>query len=463
MNIEEEVGDPFEELVKKTETSPGAPFETENLKLLSDLKKRDRSKFEDLRAKLKSAGARVSELDHLIYEDKAEDANTVDQPHWHVEPYPLTVLGSALVEAIASRIKSHVVLSDDEALVVALWVVLSWTHEAAVHSPILLITSPEKECGKSTLIGVLGFLVPKGLVIVEISPAVLFRMIEAWHPTLLVDEADDIFKNNPELRSVINSGWTRNAGVPRCNPDTHEPEFFSTFGPKVLGIKGLKIPDTTLSRSIIIEMHRKLPHEKAVDFAHTDDDGMAGLRSRLMRWAQDNKARLVGASPTMAKDFRNRLAANWRLIFAIADLCGVGEKARKAAEALSRRDDEQSMGIELLMDTKLIFDRLGVGRLKRDELIDELVKLEDRPWAAMPYDDNHGPITASAFNRILKRFHIKIKPVKFEGDLHRGVEISQFQAMWDRYAPPPPPEECNRVTFPENRQKKRNWEEEEIA
>jgi hypothetical protein len=144
MNIEEEVGDPFEELVKRTETSPGAPFETENLKLLSDLKKRDRSKFEDLRAKLKSAGARVSELDHLIYEDKAEDANTVDQPHWHVEPYPLTVLGSALVEAIASRIKSHVVLSDDEALVVALWVVLSWTHEAAVHSPILLITSPEK-------------------------------------------------------------------------------------------------------------------------------------------------------------------------------------------------------------------------------------------------------------------------------------------------------------------------------
>jgi hypothetical protein len=82
MNIEEEVGDPFEELVTKTVDSPGAPFEPENIKLLSDLKKGDRSKFENMRAKLKSAGARVSELDHVMYEDKAEDANTVDQPHW---------------------------------------------------------------------------------------------------------------------------------------------------------------------------------------------------------------------------------------------------------------------------------------------------------------------------------------------------------------------------------------------
>jgi putative DNA primase/helicase len=97
-----------------------------------------------------------------------------------------------LVEMVASRIKSHVILSDDEALVVALWVILSWVHEAAVHSPILLITSPEKECGKSTLMGLINLMVPRGFLFVEVSPAVLFRMIEKWHPTLLVDEADDI-------------------------------------------------------------------------------------------------------------------------------------------------------------------------------------------------------------------------------------------------------------------------------
>ena len=73
-----------------------------------------------------------------------------------------------------------------------------------------------------------------------------------------MDEADTAFKNNPELRAVVNSGWTRGAGVPRCNPDTHEPEFFETFGPKAIGLKGLKVPDTTLSRAIIIEVRQVL-------------------------------------------------------------------------------------------------------------------------------------------------------------------------------------------------------------
>jgi len=36
-------------------------------------------------------------------------------------------------------------------------------------------------------------------------------------------------------------------------PDTHEPESFPTFAPKVLGMKGDKLPDTTLSRSFAID------------------------------------------------------------------------------------------------------------------------------------------------------------------------------------------------------------------
>ena len=125
--------------------------------------------------------------------------------------------------------------------------VLAWVHDAAVHSPILIVTSPAPDCGKSTLLALIGFMVPRGHVFVEISSAVLYRMIERWHPTLIVDEADHAFKENPDLRAVINAGWTRGAGVPRCHPDTHEPEFFDTFGPKAIGLKGLKIPDTTLT------------------------------------------------------------------------------------------------------------------------------------------------------------------------------------------------------------------------
>jgi hypothetical protein len=48
--------------------------------------------------------------------------------------------------------------------------------------------------------------VPRGVAFIEVSAPVLFRMIERWHPTLIVDEADEAFKNTPELRAVINAG-----------------------------------------------------------------------------------------------------------------------------------------------------------------------------------------------------------------------------------------------------------------
>ena len=206
----------------------------------------------------------------------------------------------------------------------------------------LLVSSPEAECGKTTLLSLISLMVPRGIVIVEVSPAVLFRMVEKWHPTLIVDEADSVFKSNPELRSIINSGWTRGTGVPRCHPETHDPEFFETFGPKAIGLKGLRIPDTTLSRSIIIEMERKLPDDKVTDFAHADDKDLAVLRSKLARFAQDNMERLRHPSPVLPEGFGNRLAANWKMMLAIAELCGVGEKARAAAVALSRRTTRQA-------------------------------------------------------------------------------------------------------------------------
>ena len=56
----------------------------------------------------------------------------------------MAVAGDFLVQDLVTQIRAHVVLSDEAALVTALWILLAWCHEAAVHSPILLVTSPEK-------------------------------------------------------------------------------------------------------------------------------------------------------------------------------------------------------------------------------------------------------------------------------------------------------------------------------
>jgi hypothetical protein len=149
-----------------------------------------------------------------------------ERPHWKVEPWPDPVSPKEVLAGIKRRIKQHVFMTDEAVLAS---VMFAWVHEAAVHSPILLVSSPEPECGKSTLLGLIKYMTPRGETFSDVTAQVLYRMIEKWHPTMLVDEADDAFKSSPQLRGVINSGWTRGTGVPRCNPDTLEPEFFETF------------------------------------------------------------------------------------------------------------------------------------------------------------------------------------------------------------------------------------------
>jgi putative DNA primase/helicase len=184
----------------------------------------------------KKLGIRVRALDAEIKQRQAKLSEGDVPPlfdHWQVEPWPESVHGEALVLAIKRRIQSHVVLSDAAALVVGLWIIMTWAHEdAAVHSPILVATSAEPNSGKSTLLGVCQFLVLRPLPCVEISEATLFRSIALWSPTLLIDEGDVILVHNEALRAVMNSGWTRGQGVLRCVGDDHVPQLFSTFAPK---------------------------------------------------------------------------------------------------------------------------------------------------------------------------------------------------------------------------------------
>jgi hypothetical protein len=168
-----------------------------------------------------------------------------------------------------------------------------------------MVTSPQPNSGKSTLLGVLGFLTPRSLLCVGLNEAVLFRSIDYWTPCLITDEADTVFADNEPLRAVYNSGWTRGSGVPRCIGDDHVPKLFATFCPKVLGLKGKSLPDTTASRCIVIELKRKLPREAVQDFAHIDDDVLATLRRKLARWADDNWEGLSKAQPQIPAGFDN--------------------------------------------------------------------------------------------------------------------------------------------------------------
>ena len=217
-----------------------------------------------------------------------------------------------------AQLRRYVVVHDDVAIAITLWLLFSWVHEVAVHSPLLIATSAEPDSGKSTLLGVLGFLVPRAYSAVELTGANIYRIVDLKKPTLLIDEADQLFRRKAALAEIVNAGWTRGgARIPRMVQGViHE---FDAFCPKVIGMLGLNLPDATASRAIVCVLWPKLPSEQVADFRYVDDDDFTTLRRKLMRWAADNAVLLKDANPVVPPGFSNRLAANWCPLLAIAD------------------------------------------------------------------------------------------------------------------------------------------------
>jgi putative DNA primase/helicase len=386
-------------------------------------------------------GITVKALDKVVAKKRIElEADHIPMlyPHWTVEPWEEPVDGSILLEMLVKKIRRHVVMSRDQANAVALWVILTWVHDrTAVHSPLLLVTSAEANSGKSTLIGIIGFLARRALLSVTITGPALFRSIEKWQPTFAIDEADTVLVNNDDLKEVINSGWTRGQTAIRCDPETNEPRPYSTFCPKAIGMKGRKLPDTTLSRAIIIEMKRKRPDEIADDFDHIDDAESAGLRRQLLRWADDHAAVLAKAKPEIPDGFHNRVRANWKLLLAIAEQVGGDwkQQAWQAAGAIERVKStfESSIGVTLLGSIRTMFEP-GVECLLSRDMITNLTADPEQPWI----EYRHGkPITQKQLAGLLGQYGIISNTIHPPGLADgKGYKRHQFEEAWGRYLTP---------------------------
>ena len=177
---------------------------------------------------------------------------TLDDP----EPWPEPVEGADLLSALTKAVRDHLILPAGAAEAVALWIVHAHAHDTASISPILAVTSPTPECGKTTLLTLLSAVVPRPLPASNITTAAIFRAVEKWHPTLLVDEADTFLRDNDDMRGVLNSGHNRHAAwVIRTTGDDHEPCRFRTWAPKAIALIG-RLPATLESRAIHIELRR---------------------------------------------------------------------------------------------------------------------------------------------------------------------------------------------------------------
>jgi putative DNA primase/helicase len=384
-----------------------------------------------------SLNIRSSTLDDAVEARRAQTKEAVPlHGHWVNEPWPEPVEGDSLLRNIIMRIRRHVVCSHDDALTVALWLMMSWVHdEVATHSPILNVTSAEPESGKSTTLGIVALLAPRCISTVEISEAALYRAIKLWSPSFAIDEFDSVLANTEDktgLRSAINSGHTRGQGVVRCVGDEKTPELFPTFAPKAIGMVGRKLPAATLSRCIFVALKRKKGNEEVERFEHKDDKGLSDLRSRLLRWSMDSVEVLLAAAPAMPEGLKNRRADNWRLMLAIADLAGEdwGEKTRKTIGESEKDTDSRTANVKLLAAIQAIMLGVEEAVIGSAELIEKLTADPASDWAEW---SRGKPLSQKQLANMLKPFGIGADRARVEGHRIRGYLRSQFEDAWERY------------------------------
>jgi putative DNA primase/helicase len=296
---------------------------------------------------------------------------------------------------------------------------MSWVHnEIATHSPILDIVSIDEGSGKTELEEVLGLVTPRPFAGAEFTGPTVFRTIDRDQPTLIIDEADDLFQRRNDLKHIINRSWTRGTTIPRMVKINGEWQIhqFNIFCPKIIGhliLQGKPLPRAVAGRGICIKIWPKRADEHVEKFTHRDDDTFATLRRKLLRFANDHAQAIAKIKPTFPAGFNNRPEANWQLLLAIAELAAGAwpKRAREAAKFIASKY-QGSQGTQLFT----AFHTMCVARLKAgaaeivipsEEAIEFLKDFD--PYWANDYrgsDGHPGEITQAKLAALLRGYEI---------------------------------------------------------
>lgn len=348
-----------------------------------------------------------------------------------------------LLDAVYARLGRFVVYPSPEAHVAhTLWIAHTHSMDAWESTPRIAFLSPEPGSGKTRALEITETLVPRAIEAINVTPAYLFRKVSdpAGAPTILYDEIDTLFgpraKDNEEIRGILNAGHRRGAMAGRCvvRGKIIETEELPAYCAVALAGLG-NVPDTILSRAVVVRMRRRAPTETVEPYRRRihGPEGNA-LRDQLAAWADATRG-TIGAAPEMPAGIADRDADVWEALLAVADAAGGTwpERARVAAVTLVTlaKVGTPSLGIRLLADLHQIFGEADA--MPTEKIIEALLKLEEAPWG----DLKGKPVDGRRLGNYLRPYGVTSKTVRADGRVARGYTREDLHDPWTRYLPKP--------------------------
>ena len=300
------------------------------------------------------------------------------------EPWPKPVDGGALLDELVALFRRHVILPPFAEETLALWTLHTYAFELRDITAYLGLESPEKRCGKTTLLGVLSRLVYRPVVAANISPPAFFRVIQDLHPTLLIDEADTFVRGNDKLRGILNAGYSRatayvvRVGQQRASDEKAPLRTFSCWCPKVMAAIG-RLPETLADRCIVLPMQRKELAAKCQPLRSLDTRDM---RSQAARFVLDHRQQIADGHPEIPDAINDRAGDIWGPLLVLADIAGGDwpQQARQAAVQLTDLAQETSPVAGLFLGITGVFALQKTQQLFSHALVEGLNRLPFRLW-----------------------------------------------------------------------------------
>jgi putative DNA primase/helicase len=367
-----------------------------------------------------------------------------------VAPHPEPVAIGELLSEIEATIKRHVVLSDAAATALAVWVAHTYVYELRDTVAYVAIESPEKRCGKTTLLTVLAAMANKPLIASNVTVGALFRAIDTCGPTLFIDEADTFLAGNGTMRGIINSGNARRtafvlrlsksnsqlsrarqqAGLPRLSEATAGLQRYSCWCPKAIAMIG-KVPDTIADRSIVVQMVRKLTSEKRVPLAALN---ATNIRAKCARFALDHGRAVAQYEKIHGDGLNDRAADTFDPLYVIARLAGkeCEHKLHTAALALAPIAQSRSSGTELLQD---IYAMLVL--MKETKMFTRVILtfLKDPEFAPASLATKYSGLDEIKIAQSLRPYGIKPIALRIGKSVAKGYSIDELTDAVARYVP----------------------------
>lgn len=345
--------------------------------------------------------------------------------------------GSALLHDITGFIARYLQCSENQRVVLALWVLHTYCYYVAQVTPYLSIQSAGKQSGKTLCLRLLSLLCENPALTTGFTASnLIVRMKHRPVSTILLDECQAIVGSRrsskaPALRALLAGSFHRGLGYTGAIEDNN------VFCPKAFAGTG-QLPEDLADRSIPIIL-RPLESMNGLHRFHLSlaMQEAAPLQERLEDWAEQNLPLLEKLPPCSEQDFPPNLSPRRQDIceplLQLAHAVGGLWPARLGEALIGIFADEAALqlqpNLQLLADVRDCFAHHGFPeRLSTSDLLDWMHSLPSRPW------EENGRFSPYHLARMLGVFEIRPRLQRVGStDPARGYQLEDFKEPWQKH------------------------------